>query len=175
MTHHRPPRPPAQAAFLVAPQTPVGAATSGGRRTRGGPSPDGPAGAGGALSAVWTLPALPASVPQARHLLRNALTGWGMRPSAEAELLADELVTNAVRHGRGPVRLQIRLRRSGERLLLRCEVGDRGSGMPQLRPAGIEDEGGRGLALVAGLSRAWGCARTRSGKVVWFDMPVEPG
>lgn len=38
--------------------------------------------------------------------------------------------------------------------------------MPRRRRAGAEDEGGRGLHLVASLAHRWGCRATVGGKVV---------
>ena len=43
---------------------------------------------------------------------------------------------------------------------------------PRLVIAGTEDEGGRGLRLVAGISQRWGVDTLRSGKRVWADVAV---
>lgn len=44
--------------------------------------------------------------------------------------------------------------------------------MPRRRRAGAEDEGGRGLHLVASLAHRWGCRATVGGKVVWAELDL---
>ncbi|MEO3806990.1 ATP-binding protein [Nonomuraea sp. B1E8] len=120
-------------------------------------------------TAAWTLPPRHASVPRARHAVRAQLLAWGLPHGSEAaELLVSELVTNAVRHARGPIRLRLSL--TGD--LLRCEVEDTSPDLPRLRPAGHDDESSRGLHLVEAIASGWGSTRTRRGKRVWFDLPL---
>ncbi|WP_425827787.1 SpoIIE family protein phosphatase [Streptomyces fractus] len=117
--------------------------------------------------AQWTFAPEPAEVPRARALVREQLGRWGLPGIADsAELIVSELVTNAVRHARGgPV--HVRLVRSGTLL---CEVEDTEDALPTLLNAGPGDEFGRGLRVVARLSRAWGTSRTATGKTVWFEL-----
>jgi len=88
-------------------------------------------------------------------LLVSAIFGNSVRHSGSGA--PGETVTVAVRVGDGVVRV---------------EVTDRaGPGTPELRPAGSDAEGGRGLQLVAGLAARWGWRR-RGGRIVtWFELP----
>lgn len=125
--------------------------------------------AGSLARATWTLPSWPVSVTWARHLVRGQLLVWSMSQACDvAELLASELVTNAVRHAAGLVLLTLWVVDG----VLRCEVGDGSQQLPVLHAASDDDEGWRGLALVEELSQAWGSARTRWGKVVWFELAL---
>jgi PAS domain S-box-containing protein len=115
--------------------------------------------------AAWTLPGAPESAAEARRLVRTVLGEWGMEEqSSGAELIASELVTNAVRYSSGPVELRL-IRDS----TLICEVSDPSGATPQLRHAETEDEGGRGLYLVAQLSRRWGMRPLARGKTIWAE------
>ncbi|MEV1049135.1 ATP-binding protein [Streptomyces sp. NPDC049916] len=62
---------------------------------------------------------------------------------------------------------------SGTPALL-VEVSDPFPEPPTERTAGPEDEGGRGLQLVACSARRWGTRRGKSGKTVWFELAL-PG
>ena len=87
-----------------------------------------------------------------------------------AELLASELVTNAVRHAGTPMTLTLRL--SGP--LLRVAVRDGSGG--QVLPVQLTDEtaeSGRGLSLVDALADRWGCVFLHSGKTVWATVRVQ--
>lgn len=118
----------------------------------------------------WTLPGDPAAVRRARGLVRTQLADWGLAElSYPAELLASELVTNALRYSPGT--LELRLLR--ERTLV-IEVMDRSAALPRLRRAADDDENGRGLLVVSEYSRRWGTRRTALGKVVWCDLRL-PG
>jgi len=107
----------------------------------------------------------PSAVPNTRHFVQAKLTEWELDedPAQTAVLLATELATNAVRHGRGQIRL--RLRRTYHALYI--EVDDDGSALPDRRHADNDDEGGRGLLLVEALSEAWGTRPLDHGKSVW--------
>ncbi|NUP44026.1 MAG: SpoIIE family protein phosphatase, partial [Streptomyces sp.] len=118
--------------------------------------------------AEWVLPSDPAVVSRARTAVTRQLAAWGLDELAfTTELVASELVTNAIRHATGPVHLRL-LR---DRALL-CEVSDGSSTSPRLRRALTEDEGGRGLFLVAQLTERWGTRYTPHGKVIWTEQPL---
>ena len=119
-------------------------------------------------TAQWVVePELPA-VGRVRHAVRGKLGDWGLGALEEtAELLASELVTNALLYSNGPI--SVRLMR--DRTLL-CEVYDASEEVPQLRAAGHDDDGGRGLHLVKELSHRWGTSRTTGGKSVWFELAL---
>lgn len=114
----------------------------------------------------WELPAEPSAAGHARELATGQLHHWGLDAlSFTTELIVSELVTNAVRYADGP--LQVRLIR--DRTLL-CEVADTGHTSPHLRHSGEDDEGGRGLFIVAQLVQRWGTRYTRSGKTIWTEQ-----
>jgi hypothetical protein len=118
----------------------------------------------------WTLEPNPKSVARARELTRERLVSWGLEALVDTtELLVSELVTNALRHGKGDIRLRLLRDRT-----LVCEVWDDALVQPRRRRARDTDEGGRGLQLVTLLSSAWGSRRTHRGKTVWFELPL-PG
>ncbi|WP_234042669.1 SpoIIE family protein phosphatase [Streptomyces marianii] len=119
-------------------------------------------------TATWLLDADPAVVSDARHLVLEQLTRWDLDELGfTTELIASELVTNAIRYAGGPVRL--RLIRTDA---LTCEVSDPSNTQPRMRRARTSEEGGRGLYLVAQLSRRWGSRYTREGKTVWSEQPL---
>jgi len=121
--------------------------------------------------ASWDVPIDPAAVRAVRAAAGRQLAAWGMAEAAfTTELIVSELVTNAIRHGDGPV--QLRLLRDN---VLICEVADASSTSPRLRRARTTDEGGRGLFLVAQLAQRWGTRYTPSGgKVIWAEQPLTP-
>ncbi|QJT06103.1 SpoIIE family protein phosphatase [Streptomyces asoensis] len=116
--------------------------------------------------ATWDLAAEPAAVARARSDVSRQLSEWGLEElDFTAELVVSELVTNAIRYGRPPIRLRL----IHDRALL-CEVSDGSSTTPHLRRARVFDEGGRGLLLVAQLAEHWGTRHARRGKTVWAEL-----
>lgn len=83
----------------------------------------------------------------------------------DLQLLVSELVTNSVRHGSGPIRVDVAVSSQ----LIRCEVHDDGSGFPLAERASDPAEpGGWGLPLVARVSDRWG---SHDGTThVWFEI-----
>ncbi|MFF8844155.1 SpoIIE family protein phosphatase [Streptomyces sp. NPDC015127] len=122
-------------------------------------------------SATWHLEADPAVVAHARTLVVRQLSHWGLDElSFTTELVASELVTNAIRYAGGGS-VELRLIRAG---VLICEVSDASSTQPRMRRAGATEEGGRGLFLIAQLTERWGSRYTRRGKTIWTQQPL-PG
>ncbi len=125
--------------------------------------------------AEWSFPATPDSVRQARELVRDALADWGLKAMSDVTvLLVSELVTNSLRYASGPIGVRMYFRPlpdTGGRALL-VEVSDPVEDPPRERAADPEDEGGRGLQLVACASRRWGTRRGTVGKTVWFELTL---
>ncbi|MFJ6118768.1 MULTISPECIES: ATP-binding protein [unclassified Streptomyces] len=97
------------------------------------------------------------------------LTEWGLEDLRDrTQLIVSELVTNAVRHSTGPIGLRLI-----QHQVLTCEVFDTGANSPHLRHARAIDENGRGLFLVAQLSRRWGARSESGGKVVWAEQDLD--
>ncbi|MEU9236609.1 SpoIIE family protein phosphatase [Streptomyces subrutilus] len=120
--------------------------------------------------AQWDVPPDPSAVGVVRNAAAGKLEEWGLGELGFAtELILSELVTNALRHGRAPVRVRLLHDHT-----LTCEVWDGSSTAPHLRYAATTDEGGRGLFLVAQLSEHWGTRYTPEGKVIWAEQ-VLPG
>lgn len=118
----------------------------------------------------WSLPWSPTACSSARTVIRDVLQQWGLDDLVPtAELLVSELVSNALRHASGPLRLTLE-RVSG----LRCLVSDGTTDLPRPVDAGPEDECGRGLTLVDMLAARWGCEGGPEGKSVWFELSGDP-
>ncbi|WP_329528579.1 SpoIIE family protein phosphatase [Streptomyces sp. NBC_01462] len=118
--------------------------------------------------ASWELPNEPTAVHTARQTAARQLSEWGLdHLAAPVELIVSELVTNAIRHSGGPIRLRLI-----QHQVLTCEVSDSNTSHPRPRQPHIIDEQGRGLFLVAQLSRRWGSRSATDGKVVWAEQDL---
>lgn len=134
--------------------------------------------------AEWTFPAEPNAVRTARHAVRDTLRAWGIDEVGDVTvLLVSELVTNSLRYASGPIGVRlVRLDTAAPfagttgpaTAVLRVEVSDPVPDPPRERTAGPDDEGGRGMQLVAGSARRWGTRHGKSGKTVWFELAL-PG
>ncbi|MDQ0957308.1 hypothetical protein QFZ66_001186 [Streptomyces sp. B4I13] len=80
-----------------------------------------------------------------------------------------ELVGNAIRHAKGPLRLCLLRSRS-----LICEVYDGSLTIPRIRRATYTDGGGRGLYLIAAVRSRWGARYLEEGKCLWAEQELEP-
>ncbi|CAM5600794.1 ATP-binding protein [Streptomyces pseudogriseolus] len=122
--------------------------------------------------ATWSFPADPDAVRAARRAVRAQLARWELDGVADlAALLVSELVTNALRHATGPVGVCL-TRPSGRSGVLLVEVSDPVPEPPHERVARPDDEGGRGLQLLARSSRRWGHRSGPHGKTVWCELVV---
>ncbi|MFC8693817.1 SpoIIE family protein phosphatase [Streptomyces parvus] len=122
------------------------------------------------LVADWELSAEPVSVGRARELATGQLEAWGLDELVFAtQLVVSELVTNAVRYAGGPLGLRLIRDRT-----LVCEVADTGHTSPHLRHSAEDDEGGRGLFIVAQLVQRWGTRYTPTGKTIWTEQTLPP-
>jgi len=112
------------------------------------------------------------AVPAVRHALRELLSHWAERESAEvAELLMSELVTNALVHTAHGAVVKATVADSQ----LRVEVRDFVTAPPTPNePTSDDGTHGRGMVLVEGLADAWGVRAQGMGKVVWFELNGEP-
>ena len=119
---------------------------------------------------------LPLAVsPTSAKAARTALAALPLHQEARdtAELLATELVTNAVRHADLPEDAEIKVQVSVVDDSLRIAVCDPGRRFPGIRIAGTPGEpqaaGGLGLILVERLAARWGLERG-SGTRVWCEL-----
>ncbi|GGR84708.1 hypothetical protein GCM10010284_17370 [Streptomyces rubiginosohelvolus] len=120
--------------------------------------------------AHWELSAEAVSVGRARELATGQLEAWGLEELVFAtQLVVSELVTNAVRYAGGPLGLRLIRDRT-----LVCEVADTGHTSPHLRHSAEDDEGGRGLFIVAQLVQRWGTRYTPTGKTIWTEQALPP-
>jgi hypothetical protein len=106
---------------------------------------------------------------QARSLVTETCPHWGVRgeATAAAATVMSELVTNAVVHVGGDLQVGVEL--AGKVLIV--TVRDSSPEPPRRRASQPGRENGRGLAIVAELSRAWGCLPVAGdGKVVWARL-----
>jgi anti-sigma regulatory factor (Ser/Thr protein kinase) len=131
------------------------------------------------LRSYLELGALPSAVPCARLHARHVLWEWGWNELApDSELLVSELVTDAVQATAGYDQAAVRLRLSGDGAHVLIEVWDADPRPPTPKDLGEhstpdpQEEGGRGLFLVAALSARWDWYPTRepAGKVVWCEV-----
>ncbi|WP_324789163.1 ATP-binding protein [Streptomyces sp. H51] len=120
------------------------------------------------------IPNDPRAVTVSRRTLRLILTLHGLiRLVDVAELLAAELVTNAVSHTKGPAALRVRCAAG----VLRIGAWDADPEPPErpLSPGQPADlENGRGLALVRACADLWGwhplARHGNRGKFVWCEL-----
>jgi anti-sigma regulatory factor (Ser/Thr protein kinase) len=118
-------------------------------------------------------PGEPGALAEARRVIRDTVRVWGDEEHADAiELVADELVTNALMHTEGSAVVTLRFLTGTDRRL-RVEVEDASSALPRRRDSGDSSVSGRGLTLVDVLADEWGVEARGDGKCVWseFVMP----
>jgi anti-sigma regulatory factor (Ser/Thr protein kinase) len=106
----------------------------------------------------------------ARQFTRDFLADFGASAWCQqaGELVASELVTNALVHAHSAARLWISIADG----IARIEVTDDGPGDPVLRDPG--PEGGFGLWLTDTLAQSWGITHATgdASKTVWFTIAL---
>ncbi|GLW90935.1 ATP-binding protein [Actinokineospora globicatena] len=114
------------------------------------------------------LPPATTSAAAARDFVTAALRSWAVGDDlvCDVVLATSELVTNAIEHSAGDIRLELSL--TGGRVLLR--VGDDATTTPVRKPPDLMSERSRGLTIVAALSESWGHEPDHVGKWVWAEF-----
>ena len=120
------------------------------------------------IEATILLPGDVTTPAAARRFVRAALESVEADAGVieRAELLTDELVTNAIVHAHSKSYLFIRAANG----VVRVEVTDPDDRLPALAAPDTDALGGRGLVIVDGLASAWGVERAGAGKTVWFEL-----
>lgn len=122
---------------------------------------------------AFTVASTAAGARQARHRVVAGIRSWGIPLDAEAldgiELVASELITNAVLHASsGPI--TVSARNEGPTLVV--EVHDATEALSSAEPIDADAERGRGLYLVAMLADRHGTTPTTTGKRCWAEFDI---
>lgn len=130
------------------------------------------------FSVTYGLGLEPAEIARGRGLIRKTLPGWGLGEHIDvAELIVDELTTNAQRYGSCPI--EVYLCYDGRSLHI--GVWDSSDAMPRRRYPGADDEVGRGLQIVDSLAKEYGGTRgsirraALPGKTVYVTLTIQTG
>ena len=124
------------------------------------------------------LPFAASSVGVARRRLVSDLFAAGVYDSAacDVSLVVSELFSNALRHAEPLPGAQIRVSWRIEADSVEVAVSDGGGPTrPELGQPTLSATGGRGLRIVAKLSRGWGTSHGDVGTTVWARVPISRG
>ncbi|WP_326688186.1 MULTISPECIES: SpoIIE family protein phosphatase [unclassified Streptomyces] len=129
----------------------------------------------GDTAASWSFSTGSYAVRRAREAVRETLREWDLMALEDTGvLLVSELVTNVLRYASGPIGVRMvrdaRPDEVGREGVLIVEVSDPLSEPPRERTVTEEQEGGRGIQLVASEARRWGTRHGPEGKTVWFEL-----
>jgi anti-sigma regulatory factor (Ser/Thr protein kinase) len=118
-------------------------------------------------------PGLAEEVTHARHFVASLLAERG--PVDDAVLIVSELATNAVRHSlSGSAGGWFLVIVGFGHDLVRLEVVDQGGPhVPHLCDVTNQEEGGRGLLLIAACAKDWGVKEWPDGRTVWAELARE--
>ncbi|MFJ3580970.1 ATP-binding protein [Streptomyces sp. NPDC090127] len=118
-------------------------------------------------------PGVAGEVAQARHFVASLVAGHASVD--DAVLVVSELATNAVRHSlSGALGGWFLVVVGFEDDLVRIEVIDQGGDRePHLCDVTDQEEGGRGLLLIAGCAKDWGVENWPDRRSVWADLARE--
>ena len=134
-----------------------------------------------------TLAAVPAAVGRTRDLVRLGLDRWRLAPLVpDAELVVSELATNAIQAagltdtgatwndaGNDVPTFHVRMLLFETSIII--EVWDADPAPPVPQHVTREEEGGRGLLIVAMIERRWDWfSAPQGGEVVWAELPIPP-
>jgi anti-sigma regulatory factor (Ser/Thr protein kinase) len=108
------------------------------------------------------------SVRASRDLVRRTLGSVDSELAEVAAILTNEVVANAIRHGRPPIALSV----VGDDELVVIAVADSGPGLPVMGRTDRTAESGRGLMILEAFSDGWGVAPLPEGKQVWFRLHI---
>ncbi|WP_436758261.1 ATP-binding protein [Streptosporangium sp. V21-05] len=124
------------------------------------------------LSRAIAIPPVPRGVRRARAWVRAVLDRWQLPQIVEpVELVASELVTNAVQHTHGEEPVSLLLAYAAGTLRLEVRDGDSAS-IPVVKTPSPMEMDGRGLLLVEGCTDRWGVRLTAQGKAVWCEFDI---
>jgi anti-sigma regulatory factor (Ser/Thr protein kinase) len=118
----------------------------------------------------------PESVRAARALICQVL--GSDHPSAhDAQLVASELVANAIAHSRsgqpgGTLTLEVSAR--SDDVVIRVNDGGGAVREPRVQPSGADREHGRGMRIVDTLATEWGTEPSPSGRATWCRLSPWP-
>ncbi|MGW1761341.1 ATP-binding protein [Streptomyces mirabilis] len=114
-------------------------------------------------------------VKAVRNFVSDRLCAWGLTEVSDSlQLIASEIVTNALIHAGSDV--DVRLRAFADHV--RLEVRDSDSNPPVPSPLALDEEEnaeaehGRGLLIVEALAGGWHSVPNGRGKTVSLDMPI---
>ncbi|MEU8970798.1 ATP-binding protein [Streptomyces monashensis] len=121
------------------------------------------------------IPNDPRAVTVCRRTLRLILALHGLTGLVDtAELLATELVSNAVRHTKGPAALRVRRTPQGVVWIGAWDTDPASPDPPSVLEEVGESESGRGLGLVSACAQMWGWQPSARfgdrGKYVWSEL-----
>ena len=115
----------------------------------------------------------PTSVPDARRWAAAVLRVWGIADTDDLEVIVSELMTNAVEASAPDWTITVRLLADDE--LVMAVVVDENEDLPMPLSPDDESLSGRGLFIVAALSRDCGYVLGRfGGKSIWATVPRRP-
>ncbi|MCP9211602.1 ATP-binding protein [Streptomyces sp. NEAU-Y11] len=112
-------------------------------------------------------------VKATRRFIRESLAAWDRDTLADdLELMASEVVTNALIHADSHV--DLRLRACPDHIRLEVRDSDATPPVPSALSASDEEnaqaEHGRGLLIVESLATAWGTSPSGRGKTIWLEL-----
>lgn len=112
----------------------------------------------------------------ALHAAREQLELWCRMSGLDAEailIVANELCTNAIQQGQGPVRLRAQSTARQVTVGVEQSIG-KSPKRPHVLPASAWGTGGRGLRIVSAMAHSWGWHCDRRALTVWATLPLEP-
>jgi anti-sigma regulatory factor (Ser/Thr protein kinase) len=121
------------------------------------------------VRAYWSFGVDPHAPGAARSRLRQVCAAWDVDDEVReaAEIVVTELVTNAVEHVASPTVVAVERLVGSFRLAVRDFDTEE---LPEVALPSPTSARGRGLSMVAAVSREWGVHTHADGKTVWAEM-----